>query len=115
MMLESGDMVLISQRRLFEGDEDRYFIGRTIVCEGPLIKAEGYSFVRGLSSGHIIKKPEKRTKVLSLSSLGQIVYQLPNDIDLEFVDIIVQHSDVVLVAGPRQIMNLSEHTHCGHF
>ncbi len=114
MMFESGDMVLVSHRHLYEGDGDRFFIGRTIVCEGPLIKAEGYSFVRDLSNGHIIKKQEKRTKVLSLSTPGQMVYQLPC-IDLELIDIVSRNSDAVLVAGPRQIMNLSEHTHCGHF
>ena len=115
MILESGDTVLISHRRLFDGDEARFFVGRTIVCEGPLLKAEGYSFVRDLSNGHIIKKQEKRTKVLSLASPGQIVYQLPGNIDVASVDIVNRNSEAVLVAGADQIMNLSERTHCGQF
>ena len=115
MMLESGDTVLIAHRRLFEGDAARFFIGRTIACEGPLFKAEGYSFTRDLSNGHIIKKEEKRIKVLSLSSPGQIVYQLPGDIELESIDIVSRNADAILVAGSRHIMDLSERSHCGHF
>lgn len=115
MMLETGDTVLVSHRRLFDGDEPRFFVGQTIACEGPLFKAEGYTFVRDLSNGHIVKKEEKRTKILSLSAPGQIVYQLPDEIDMESIDVVSRNADAVLVAGPRQIMNLSEHTHCGRF
>ena len=115
MILENGNNVLISHRRLFDGDEARYFVGRSIVCEGSLIKAEGYSFVRDLSNGHIIKKQEKRIKVFSLASPGQMVYQLPGEIELENLDIISRNSEAMLVAGATQIMNLSEHTHCGQF
>lgn len=115
MMLENGDKVLVSHRRLFDGDETRFFIGRTIMCEGPLVKIEGYSFVRDLSNGHVIKKEEKRIKLLSLASPGQMVYQLPADIDLESMEIVSRNSDAMLVAGACQIMNLSERTHCGQF
>ena len=115
MILESGDTVLVSHRRLFDGDEARFFVGRTIRCEGALFKAEGYSFVRDLANGHIVRKPERRTKVISLSAPGQIVYQLPADLDLDSVDIISRTSETMLVCGPRQIMNLSEHTQSGRF
>ena len=115
MILEQGDNVLVSHRRLFESDEARFFVGRTIACEDSLVKAEGYSFVRDLASGHIIKKEEKRTKVLSLVAPGQLVYQLPADIDVDAVDIASGNGDAMLVCGRRPIMNLSERTHCGHF
>lgn len=62
MILESGDIVLVSHRRMFDGDEARYFIGRTLVCEGHLIKAEGFSFVRDLSNGHIVKNKKSAPK-----------------------------------------------------
>ena len=83
MILESGDVVFVSHRRLFEGDEARFFVGRTLICEGSLVKVEGYSFVRDLSNGHVVKKQEKRTKVLCLATAGQIVYELPRDIEPE--------------------------------
>ena len=115
MILDTGDVVLVSNRRMFERDETRFFIGRTLTCEGPLVKAEGFSFVRDLSNGHIIKKEEKRTKVLSLDSPGHIVYQLSGDIDVDKVDIESGNGDAYMVDGSRRLLNLSERTHGGHF
>jgi hypothetical protein len=115
MILAQGDYVLVSHRRMFERDEARYFVGRTLVCEGTLLKVEGFTFVRDLSSGQFVKKDEKRIKIVSLDSPGHIVYQLPANIDIERVDIEDGHGDALLVDGSRHIMNLSEHTHCGHF
>jgi hypothetical protein len=115
MIIEPGDLVLVAHRRLFEGDAARFFVGRTMACEGSLFKAEGYSFMRDLSNGHIIKKEEKRIKILSFSSPGQLVYQLPGDVELESVEIVSRNADDVLMAGARCVMDLSERTHCKHF
>lgn len=115
MILENGDLVLVSHRRMFDGDQSRYFLGRTVACEGALLKAEGFSFVRDLSSGHIVKKTEKRLKLLSLDSPAHIVYQLPDDVHLGMVEIASQNGEAFLMDGTRRLLNLSEHTHCGHF
>ncbi len=115
MIVDTGDAVLVSHRRMFERDEARFFVGRTIASDGPLLKVEGFTFVRDLSNGRVVKKEEKRIKVLSLASPGHIVYQLPSDINVETTDIASSNGDAILVDGSRQIMNLSERTHCGHF
>ena len=115
MILENGDIVLVSHRRMFDGDQARYFLGRTIGCEGSLLKVEGFSFVRDLSNGHVIKKPEKRIKLLSLDSPGHIVYQLPDDVHVGTVEFASHNGDAYLVDGARRLLDLSEHTHCGHF
>jgi len=115
MMFESGDTVLVSHRRMYESDEARFFLGRAIACEGPLVKIEGFTFVRDLSNGHIVKKPEKRIKVISLNSPGQLVYQLPDSVDVEMVEIDSRHGEAVLVDGYEKVMNLSEHSHGGRF
>ncbi len=99
----------------FERDETRFFVGRTVASEGHLLKAEGYSFVRDLSNGRIIKKEENRIKLISLDSPGYIVYQLPNDVDVAGVDIESGNGDAYLVDGSRRLLNLSERTHGGHF
>ena len=115
MILENGDVLLVSNRRLFERDESRFFVGRTVACDGPLLKAEGFTFVRDLANGHIIKKAEKRMKVLSLDSPGYIVYQLAPDIDVDGLDIDTYNGDTFLVDGRQRLLNLTERTHSGHF
>lgn len=115
MILEIGDIVLVSNRRMFERDETRYFLGRTIATDGTLLKAEGYSFVKDLGNGQIVKKEERRIKVLSIASPGHIVYQLPSDIIVDDVDIESGEGDAYLSENGRRILNLSERAHCGHF
>ncbi len=115
MILEADDIVLVSHRRMFERDEMRFFLGRTLDCEGALVKAEGYTFARDLSNGQIVKKPEKRIKVFSIDSHGHIVYQLPGRIDVDRVDIESGNGDAFLVHDTNRILNLSERTHSGHF
>ncbi len=114
MILELGSIVLVSHRRMFESDECRYFVGSTVACEGDVIKLEGFSFVRDLSNGMIVKKDEKRRKIISLSSPGHFVYQLP-ETNLDTVEIHSGDGDVSLRNGTCELMNLSERAHCGHF
>ena len=115
MILTQNDVILVSHRRMFQHDELRYFLGRTLECEGPMMKLEGYSFVRDLANGYIVKKEEKRTKILSLNCAGYIVYQLPTNIDVDNVVVKSGNGDAILVDGDRELMNLTERTQCGHF
>ena len=113
MIIENGANLLVSHRRLFEHDESRYFVGQSLGCEGPLMKLEGFSFVRDMAGGKIIKKNEKRIKVLSLSSPGHIVYQLPNNIRIEDLEFDSENGNANLMFGDRLVMNLAERSHLG--
>lgn len=115
MILSQGDVVLVSHRRLFPQDEVRFFLGRLLAQEGALMRIEGYSIVRDLSNGTFLRKDEKRTKILSLNSPGFIVYQLDSGISVDEARIINREGDVLLAQGTRELMNLSERSHCGHF
>ena len=114
MLLDSGDVILVSHRRMFQHDEARFFVGRTVACDRELVKLEGFSFVRDLSSGHVIRKDEMRVKLLSLASPGYIFYQLPNVDDVSEVYVQDQAGNVTLMDGTRTLMNLSERSHSGH-
>lgn len=115
MILNANDNILISHRRMFQHDEARYFLGQVVICEGDLMKVAGFSFVRDQCTGLIVKKNEPRLKVLSIASLGYIIYQLPDDVMIEKVTFQSGNGDAVLMQGTREIMNLSEHTHSGQF
>ncbi|MCA9191293.1 MAG: hypothetical protein KDB03_06015 [Planctomycetales bacterium] len=115
MILSPQDVVLVSNRRMFPNDETRYFLGRVLASEDTLVKIEGYSFVRDLANGHVIKKDERRVKILSLASPGFLVYQLPSELQVDAAHIESQNGDAILVDDHGEWMNLAEHTHCGHF
>ena len=117
MLLNQNDVVLISHRRMFQQDEPRFFLGRVIACDGPLIKLGGYSFVKDATAGKIVRKDEERIKVLSLASCGYIVYQLPQGVDIQRVTITsgTEYGEAFLMDGTTEIMNLTERVHSGHF
>ncbi len=62
MVLEQNDVVLLSHRRMFQHDEARYFLGRALASDGALIKVEGYSIVRDVSNGEVVKKTRNALK-----------------------------------------------------
>lgn len=108
MFLKPGDFILITYRRMFQGDEPRYFLGQTVVCENELLKIEGYTFVIDLSTGMVVKKGEKRVKLLSLASPAFIADQLPEGLNLDELTIVGKEGDLLLTSGTRILMNLSE-------
>ena len=113
MLLNEGDKILVSHRRLFEKDSVRFFIGRVEAYEAGLVKATGHSYVRDPLWGQVIEKAEQRTKLLSLSSGTLIVYQLPKALNLDALKFVATESRVCLTDGKDFTMNLTEATHEG--
>lgn len=82
MILEAGCKTLVVHRRLFEGDLPRYFIGTVDHSEDGLARIVGNSWVQDHFNGKFVKKADARTKIVALSSLGLMVYVLPNNIQV---------------------------------
>ncbi len=84
-MLAQGDKLVIVHRRLFEKDAPRFFVGEVQDYEAGLAKVKGYTFVKDVFSGNMQKKPDLRTKIMSIVSGTFIVYQLPITVLLDSV------------------------------
>src|SRR5262245_26659869 len=85
MILKEGDQILVAHRRLFEGDEARFFLGRVDAYEAGVVRVTGHSYVRDVLSGRMVEKADPRTKLLSLSSGTLLAYVLPEHVSLEAV------------------------------
>ncbi len=114
MILKSGDKLLIAHRRLFEKEEPRYFVGEVVAYEAGIIKLAGFSFVRDITSGSVIRKDEPRTKIVSVSSYAFLIYQLPDDLDIIKVSFENEEGQQFLTDGGSLRMNLAEYPHRGH-
>src|SRR5438132_12929098 len=106
MLLNEGDKILVSHRRLFEKDEGRFFIGRVDAYESGVIKATGHSFVRDILGGRMVEKKEARTKILSVASGTLIVYLLPVQSSLETMKFESEEGRLSLTDGKGFTMNL---------
>jgi hypothetical protein len=112
-MLATGDNVLIAHRRLFAGDELRYFLGQVATYDAGLVKLTGRAFTRDALSGDILRKSDVSTKIVSLSSGTLIVYQLPSELDVEAMEFRSSSGRVSLTDGRGFVMNLTEAPHGG--
>jgi hypothetical protein len=113
MILNEGNKVLIVHRRLFEHDEPRYFVGQVVAYDNGIVKTAGYSFVRDIMAGTVIRKDDPRTKVISLASGSFLVYQLPDETEVSEVVFQATNDQVVLTDGGSVQMNMSEFPHRG--
>jgi len=111
-MLEQGDKLFIVHRRLFEKDTARFFVGEVQAYEQGVAKVKGYTFVKDMFTGNIKKKPDLRTKVLSIVSGTLIVYQLPVTVLLNSVRFSLdQDGELVLMDEGGFSMDVSEALH----
>lgn len=112
MILNQGDKVLVIHRRIFEGDKSRFFIGITEEYDQGVAKIKGNTFASNPHTTEVIRKPEERTKLISISSGTLFVYLLPPSTDLEKLRFITDpNGSFHLKEGDRAIMDLSETPH----
>lgn len=109
MILESGNIILITHRRMFEGDLSRYFIGLVDGYEAGIVRATGYSWSVDCLRGEMCRKSDWRTKIFSISSGTLFVYQLPQNLDIDAVTIEhKKHGATELIGNDGFRMDLSD-------
>ena len=111
-MLEQGDKILIVHRRLFEKDTPRFFVGEVQAYEVGLAKVKGYTFVKDIFSGSMQKKPDLRTKIMSIVSGTFMVYQLPITVLLDSVRFEMDQDGVLVLTDDGGFsMDVAESVH----
>jgi hypothetical protein len=83
MILKTGEKIHVITRRNFEGDMRRHFIGEVIEASGSLARVAGYAFVLDNMTNHYIRRPDKRTRIISLADAVNIINLLPESADIE--------------------------------
>jgi hypothetical protein len=86
-VLDGGDKVLVIHRRLFEGDEHRFFVGVVERCTDAVAVVTGRTWVRDPFSGQVVAKQDERTKLIPLAAGTFVVYRLPAATDAAAVRI----------------------------
>lgn len=111
-IVKQGDVLLIVHRRMFDGDESRYFVGEIDANNDVLVQVTGYTWSKDPTTNIFIKKDGERTKIFSLSSGTFIVYKLKNNCDCGSLEIVHgSKNDVLLVDKNGTIMDLTEKHH----
>jgi len=85
-LLRRGEKIHAIHRRHFEKDARRHFVGEVESYEHGLARASGYVFVVDDLNKHMfVKRPDRRTKLIPISSGEVIVNVIPDSVDVERV------------------------------
>ena len=112
MILDPGNKVLVSHRRLFAQDEQRFFVGEVLAYDAGVAKLQGYSFVLDTMRGEVLRKDDSRVKIISVQSGSLIVYQLPDELAVDAVTFALDEAGLVMTAGDVT-MNMTDAPHGG--
>ena len=83
MLLAEGDKVHVINRRRFENDTRRRFVGEVTAVTESAVRAEGYVFVWDSSRAEFTKRPDLRTRILSLTDADNNLCVLPDDTEID--------------------------------
>ena len=109
MILNSGNKILVSHRRLYADDHARFFAGTVQDYENGIVRVAGYSWVRDPIQAKYVRKNDERIKIISLLAGTLVTYVLPDDVTI--ADLMIhQHKDhkVMLTDGKEFSMDLTE-------
>ncbi len=85
-ILKNGEKIHVIHRRRFEKDIRRHFVGTVEAFAVGIVRASGYVFVIDDLNKHLfVKRPDRRTKLIPLTSGDVIVNVLPDAVDIEHV------------------------------
>lgn len=84
-LLEKGEKVHVIERRAFEGDARRHFVGEVEQATDGAVRARGYTFVCNPMTGNFDRREPERTRIVPLTAAGVVVYVIPSEIDVHAV------------------------------
>jgi len=108
-ILSPGEKVHVMHRRRFEKDVRRHFVGEVESYDQGVARVSGYVFVIDDLSKHLfVKRPDRRTKLVPISSGDVIVNVIPETVEVESVAYELQNRSLVVTDGSAWSMDVKE-------
>jgi len=108
-ILSPGEKIHVIHRRQFEKDARRHFVGEVESYEHGIARASGYVFVVDDLNKHMfVKRPDRRTKLIPISSGEVIVNVIPESVDVERVHYELQDRALHVTDGKSWRIDVKE-------
>ena len=82
-ILSAGEKVHIIHRRYLEKEPHRHFVGIVEVCEQGVARVTGHLFTVDPIRFEFFRRPERRTRIVSLVSGDVLINIVPQSVDLD--------------------------------
>jgi hypothetical protein len=83
MLLIPGEKIHLISRRGFDQDLRRHFAGEVVECTDTAMRVEGYVFILDPATNDFVRRPERRTRIVSLTDANNLINIIPGNVDLE--------------------------------
>ena len=108
MILQLGEKIHAIHRRHIEKEPHRHFIGVVEACEGGVARVTGHVWVVDSLRFAFIRRPELRTRLISLVSGDVLLNVIPASVDLEKIVYQQEPKSVRVTDGSAWHLDLSE-------
>ncbi len=108
MILQKGEKIHIIHRRHLEKEPQRHFVGIVDEYENGIARVTGHIFAVDPVKAVFFRRPELRTRIISLQSGEALVNILPPAVDLEKIVYKQEQKSVRVTDGGDWHMDISD-------
>ena len=109
-ILRPGEKIHLIQRRHFEHEPHRHFVGVVEAYEQGVARVTGHVFTVDTQTFQFFRRPEPRTRIVSLASGEVLANVLPPEVDLEKIVYKLEAKALRVTDGSDWHLDISEVT-----
>ncbi|REJ77321.1 MAG: hypothetical protein DWQ47_13100 [Acidobacteria bacterium] len=83
MVLKKGESIHVINRRAFETDLRRHFLGVVQEIEGSIVRLVGNAIVYDSTKNIFVQREDQRTRILDIGSAGYIVNVISESVNIK--------------------------------
>jgi hypothetical protein len=108
MILKPGEKLHVIHRRKFEREPHRHFVGIVEAYETGVARVTGHVYTVDTVKLSFFRRPEKRTRILAISSGDLLVNVVPAEVDLEKIVYKIEKKSLRVTDGSTWHLDISE-------
>ena len=109
MILKKGEKIHVIHRRHFLKDPHRHFVGIVEEYDGGVARVTGHIYTVDFTKFTFVRRPEVRTRLISIVSGDVLVNILPASVNLEQVAYKQENKGVRVTDGSDWHLDISEY------
>ncbi|MES2981371.1 MAG: hypothetical protein V4727_03575 [Verrucomicrobiota bacterium] len=110
MILNPGEKLHVIQRRHFENEAHRHFVGVVEAYEGGIARVIGHVFTVDRTRLVFFKRPEVRTRLISIVSAELLINIIPDAVNLDAIEYKQMGKELRVTDGSSWHLDISEKT-----
>jgi hypothetical protein len=108
MILQPGEKLHVIHRRKMEREPHRHFVGVVEAYENGVARVTGHVYTVDTVKSAFFRRPDKRTRILAISSGDLLVNVLPPEVNLDKIVYKLEKKAVRVTDGSEWYLDISE-------